>query len=243
MKKIISDNVIKFPFDNAIKVDVRGKPLTFDEHVKQEELMSNLKEAMFLYMELNESFSDVNGEYYTVESFFKKQCEKEKGSDPTFDEEVFADCEKKRIERIIEQVKQLSDEPYYREHPVYTQAKKYIKHLDKVIKGQIKEVESDKIHKLLIYSKNDVNMKTLDNVLIKCIDNLHGINFDKSSYAALYYIIFDKYKNFFKPGIKFTKVQKCFDEYFNQDTRTSKQGKAKNKAEMLKSKNPWINRL
>ncbi|HEY5591831.1 MAG TPA: hypothetical protein VIK55_12530 [Paludibacter sp.] len=87
---------------------------------------------------------ETSREYYPVEEFFEKQCEKERLLDPTFSTKVFALSEKLRIEGILEQVTQLSDKSYYSNADTFKQALKYIDYLNTVIEneGKVKAPEN-----------------------------------------------------------------------------------------------------
>lgn len=108
----------------------------------------------------------LDNEYYSAETLFKKQCEKERKSDPTFDIEVFAECEKKHIEGIIEQVEQLTYKSYYAKHPTYAQGKEYIKYLSKVSNGQIIEPIQGKTEKTFSTGYSPEQLKKLRKALI-----------------------------------------------------------------------------
>lgn len=129
-----------------------------DDILKEEMNLIKVKEKALL----NAKYP-ISKEYYSVELFFKKQCEIEKGIDPTFDIEVFAECENIRIESILDQVKQLSDKSYYGETDTYKQALKYIKYLSKVIKG---EANKDNTPKTFEIDCNPVRLNIIRERLI-----------------------------------------------------------------------------
>lgn len=126
------------------------------EEIKQQDKKNILFEAIGEFMLLEENFidpqsrkydSNIKGykmEYYPFETLFKNRCDKNSESDPTFDIELFAVSERKRIKGILKKVESLSDALYYAEHPTYIQALKYCKFLRsyKAENSQTQKVET-----------------------------------------------------------------------------------------------------
>jgi hypothetical protein len=110
-------------------------------------------------------------------------------------------------------------------------------------KPKVKEIKNITADTLVKYVRDNAHQTTLDSVMNKCKDNLNGVNFDLGSYAALYMVIYDKYRNIFNPGTSFAAVQRMCDGYFSKDTHQYKPGKIKKKAEALKVKHHWIDTL
>ncbi|MDP3446070.1 MAG: hypothetical protein Q8T08_24680, partial [Ignavibacteria bacterium] len=75
---------------------------------------------------------------------------------------VFADCEKERIEGILEKIRQLCDKSDYITQETYKQALKYIKYLNLVINGQ-----TDETPKTFITGYEPEQLKTIRERLIK----------------------------------------------------------------------------
>lgn len=146
--KVLIDEKIKELYSDFAEFEQRN--LNRSDILKDEMILVKAKEKAYLNAKL-----EISREYYPVELFFKKQCEIEKGIDPTFDIEVFAECEKDRIESILEQVKQLSDKSYYSETGTYKQALKYIKYLSEIIKGKAKKKLSKIIKSFAAYIEHD----------------------------------------------------------------------------------------
>jgi len=122
---------------SKILIDIKANPEKKKELTNAE---SALVDKNIFRNDLNKNIDDIaktetTREYYPVELFFEKQCDKKKKDDPTFDHIIFAEIEKERIESILEQIKQLSDKSYYSQSDTYEQAKKYISYLKKVIDG------------------------------------------------------------------------------------------------------------
>lgn len=162
------------------------------EDIRQQDLVSNLHKAIALLMDLDRCFSciswvRINGlklphessrEYFSFETLFKNQCEKARETDPTFDIEVFAECEKDRIQGILKQVKQLSNESFYSDHPTYKQALKYIKYLLKVINGEIKTDEDNTPKTFLTtYLPNQLDIIRRKSIKAKIFDNISENDF------------------------------------------------------------------
>lgn len=81
------------------------------------------------------------------------------------------------------------------------------------------------------------------NICKKCDVSLAVEKFNAQQYAALFYIIYEGHKEFFKKDYPFTKVQRMFDNYFNRDTLVYKPNKLVKEIESLKYNYSWINTL
>jgi len=131
----------------------------------------------------------------------------------------------------------------YNDNMRITGCYQYLQWLKDFEKQDSKATNKETENSLLHFSRNNANQRTFDNILQKCKDELTGTNFDKQSYAALYLIIYKRYRNIFKDRTSFTDIQKICDRYFSQDTGQYKPGKVKSKAEDLKKRYQWIDKL
>jgi hypothetical protein len=104
--------------------------------------------------------------------------------------------------------------------------------------------DQTEIHSLIKAGRDQGNFKIIDSLLLKCREEIsHIASFNSKSYAALYYIISEKYKSIFKTEVNFTDLQRQLDQYFGQDTTSYKPSKLISAAETLKSKYQWADQI